>query len=170
MRGRWGGTQDGRQARLRSEPPPDRLILALANLVQGAVRNTNRVVDHALAEGVPVLVPCACAVDVGDERCVCQLSLALPDRWMRAARNSRVAGLAVGPLPRRTCILCRVGDHDLAPTYEASVSVVGHGPMAPMRIVAPRRRPAKVMQARAPRAGALPPEAVGAQMTASGVQ
>jgi len=117
-----------------------------------------------------VLVPCACAVDIGDERCVCRLSLALPDRWMRAARSRRAAGQSVGPLPGRTCVLCRAGDHDLAPTYEVSVSVVGHGPAAPARVVVPRRRSAKVTQTRATRAGALPPEAVGAQMAAAGVR
>jgi hypothetical protein len=145
-------------------------VLALANLVRGAVRNTNRVVDHALAEGVPVLVPCACAVDVGDERCVCRLSLALPDRWMRAARSRRAVGQSVGPLPRRTCILCRAGDPDFAPTYEAAVSVVGHDSMAPVRVVVPGRRSAKVAQTRATRAGALAPEAVGAQIAAAGVR
>jgi hypothetical protein len=145
------GEDGGRKAgtTLRSEPAPSPLVLALAEAVRGTIRNTNLMVDHAVAEGVPVLVPCACAVDIGDERCVCQLSLALPDRWMQGARSRRVAGQPVGPLPKRTCVLCRAGQHDLAPTYEMSVSVVGHGPMAPVRIVAPQRRSAKVTQARA---------------------
>jgi hypothetical protein len=154
----------------RLGPAPSPLVLALAEAVRGAVRNTNLVVDRALATGDPVLVPCACAVDVGDQRCVCGLSLPLPDRWMRAARTRRAARRAVGPLPRRTCVLCRADDHDLAPTYEMSISVVGHGPMAPVRVAAPRRRPAKATLARASRAGALPPEAVDAQKKAAGVR
>jgi hypothetical protein len=80
----------------RSGPAPSPLVLALAEAVRGAVRNTNLVVDHALATGVPVLVPCVCAVDIGDERCVCRLSLPLPDRWMRAARTRRSVGRSVG--------------------------------------------------------------------------
>jgi hypothetical protein len=151
-----------------SEPVQSPLILALAEVIRSAVRNTNLEVDHALASGLAVLVPCACAVDVGDQRCVCGLSLALPDRWIRAARTRRAARRAVGLLPRRTCALCRAGDHDLAPTYEVAVSVAGYGPMAPVRVVAPRRRSVRVTQARASRAGALPPEAVCAQKTAAG--
>lgn len=146
------------------------LVLALAEAVRGAVRNTNLVVDQALATGDPVLVSCACGVDVGDRRCVCGLSLALPDRWTRAARTRRMARRAVGPLPRRTCVLCEADDHDLAPTYEMAVSVVGYGPMAPVRVAAARRRSAKATLARASRAGALPPEAVVAQKKAAGVR
>jgi len=153
-----------------AEPEPSRLVLALAEAVRGAVRHTNRVVDHALSTGVPVLVPCAYAVDAGDERCTCGLGLALPDRWMRAARTRRAARGPVGPLPRLTCVLCRADDHDLTPSYEMSVSVVGHSPLAPVRIVALRRRSARVPQPRASRAGALPPEAVGAQKAAAGVR
>ena len=152
-----------------SEEKPSPLVLALAEAVRGAVRNTNRVVDHALATGVAVLVPCACAVDVDDQRCVCGLSVPLPDRWMRAARVRRAARRAVGPLPRRTCALCRADDHDLVPTYEMVVSVVGYGPSLPVRVAAPRRRSARVTLARASRAGALPPEAVEAQKKAAGV-
>lgn len=139
------GEDGGRKAgtTLRSEPAPSPLVLALADAVRSAVRNTNLVVDHAVSEGVTVLVPCACAVDIDDEGCVCQLSLALPDRWMQAARSRRMTRRPVGPLPKRTCVLCRAGQHDLAPTYEMSVSVVGHGPMAPVRtsrLSAARRR------------------------------
>lgn len=152
-----------------SEAKPSPLMLALAEAVRGAVRNTNLVVDHALATGDPVLVSCACAVDVGERRCVCGLSLALPDRWMRAARTRRAARRGVGPLPRRTCGLCNADDHDLAPTYEMAVSVVGYGPMAPLRVAAPRGRTAMASQARAKRAGALPPDAVVAQKKAAGV-
>jgi hypothetical protein len=53
-----------------SEPVGDPLVLALAEAIRGAVRNTNHVADHALANGVAVLVPCTCAVDVGRDRCV----------------------------------------------------------------------------------------------------
>jgi hypothetical protein len=152
-----------------SEPAPSPLVLALAELIRSAVRNTNLVVDHALASGVPVLVPCACSVDIGDERCVCGLSLLLPNRWIRAAGTRRAARQPTGPLPHRTCILCRADNHDLAPTYEVTISVVGYGPMAPVRVVAPRRRSAKATLARASRAGAHPPEAVEAQKKAAGV-
>ncbi len=155
---------------LGSEPTPSPLVLALADAIRGAIRNTNLVVDHALASSAAVLVPCVCAVDIGDERCVCRLSLPLPNRWMRAARTRRAARRSVGPLPHRMCVLCRADDHDLAPTYEMAVSVVGYGPMAPVRVVAPRRRPAKVTQARANRAGALPPDALEAQKKAAGVR
>lgn len=153
-----------------SEAKPSPLVLALAGAVRSVVRSTNLVVDHALATSDPVLVPCACAVDVGDQRCVCGLSLSLPDRWVRAARTRRAAQGAVGPLPRRTCALCRANDHDLAPTYEVAISVVGYGPMAPVRVAAPGRRAARVTQARASRAGALPPEALEAQRKAAGVR
>ena len=153
-----------------SEPAPSPLVLALAEVIRSAVRNTTLVVDHALANGAPVLVPCVCAVDIGDERCVCGLGLPLPDRWMRAAGTRRAARQPIGPLPHRTCILCRADDHDLAPTYEMAISVVGYGPMAPVRVVAPRRRSAKVTLARASQAGALPPEAVAAQKQAAGVR
>ncbi len=149
---------------------PSPLVLALAEAVRGAVRNTNLVVDHAIATGDPVLVSCACAVDVGVQRCICGLSLTLPDRWMRAARTRRSARRAVGPLPRRTCALCKADDHDLAPTYEMTISVVGYGPTAPVRVVAPRRRSAKVTQARAIRAGVPPPDAVEAQRKAAGIR
>ena len=153
-----------------SEARPSPLVLALAGVIRSAVRNTNLVVDHAVATGVPVLVPCVCAVDIGDQRCVCGLGLPLSDRWMRAARSRRAARRAVGLLPRRTCILCRADDHDLAPTYEMAISVVGYGPMPPVRVAAPRRRSARVTQARARRAGALPPEAVEAQKKAASVR
>ena len=153
-----------------SEARPSPLVLALAGVIRSAVRNTNLVVDHALATGVPILVPCACAVDIGNQRCVCALGLPLSDRWMRAARTRRAARRAVGLLPRRTCILCRADDHDLAPTYEMAISVVGYGPMAPVRVAAPRRRSAKVTLARASRAEALPPKAVEAQKEAAGVR
>ncbi len=153
-----------------SQPAADPLVLALAELIRSAVRNTNLVVDHALANGVPALVPCACSVDIGDRRCVCGLSLPLPDGWMRAARARRAARQPVGLLPHRTCILCRADDHDLAPTYEVTIPVVGYGPMAPVRVVAPRRRSEKVTLARASRAGAQPPEAVEAQKKAAGVR
>jgi hypothetical protein len=153
-----------------SEAKASPLVLALAGAVRSVVRNTNLVVDHTLATCNPVLVPCACAVDVGDQRCVCALSLPLPDRWMRAARTRRAARRAVGLLPRQTCALCRADDHDLAPTYEMAISVVGYGPMAPVRVAAPLRRSARVTRARANRAGALPPEAVGAQRKAAGVR
>jgi hypothetical protein len=64
-----GGPSDGRWVMSSvSEPVPSPLVLALAEAIRGAGRNTNLVVDHAVAEGVAVLVPCACAVDVGDER------------------------------------------------------------------------------------------------------
>jgi len=62
-----------------SEPAPSPLVLALAEVIRSAVRNTNLVVDHAVATGVPVLVPCVCAVDIGDQRCVCGLGLPLSD-------------------------------------------------------------------------------------------
>lgn len=39
-----------------SEAKPSPPVLALAGAVRGAVRNTNLVVDHALATGDPVLV------------------------------------------------------------------------------------------------------------------
>jgi hypothetical protein len=110
-----------------SEANASPLVLALAEAVRGAVRNTNLVVDYAVATGVAALVPCACAVDVGDRRCVCGLSVPLPDRWTRAARTRRAARRAVGPLPRRTCALCRADDHDLAPTYKVAVSIVWSG-------------------------------------------
>jgi hypothetical protein len=151
-----------------SQARPSPLVLALAEAVRGAIRNTNLVVDHALATGDPVLVSCACAVDVGDQRCVCGLSVPLPDRWVRAARTRRAARRAVGPLPRRRCALCKADDHDLAPTYEMTVSVAGHGPMAPVRVAAPRRRSARMTLARASRSGALPPEAVEAQKKSAG--
>ena len=151
-----------------SVPGASPLVLALAEVIRRAVRNTNLVVDHALAKGVPVLVPCTCAVDVGDQRCVCGLSVPLPDRWVRAARTRRAARRAVGPLPRRRCALCKADDHDLAPTYEMAISVVGHGPTAPVRVAAPRRRSARMTLARASRSGALPPEAVEAQKKAAG--
>lgn len=153
-----------------SEARPSPLVLALAEAVRGAVRHTNLLVDHALATGDPVLVSCACAVDVGDQRCVCGLGLALPDRWTRAAEAHRAFRRAVGPLPLRTCALCRAGDHELAPTYEVTVSVVGYGPTTPVRVAAPRRRSARAAQARASRAGALPPEAVEAQRRAAGTR
>lgn len=153
-----------------SEARPSPLVLALAEVIRSAVRNTNLVVDHALAKGVPVLVPCVCAVDIGEERCVCGLGLPLPDRWMRAAGTRRAARQPIGLLPGRTCILCRADDHFLAPTYETAISVVGYGPMAPVRVAAPRRRSAKVTQARASRAGALPSEAVETQKKAAGVR
>ena len=57
---------------------------------------------------------------------------------MRGARARRAARRAVGPLPRRTCALCRADDHDLVTTYEVAVSVVGYGPMAPVRVAAPQ--------------------------------
>ena len=131
---------------LASGQAPSPLELALAGLIRSAVRNTNLVVDHALASGVPVLVPCGCAVDIGEERCVCGLGLPLPDRWMRAVRRRRAARRPVGLLPHRTCILCQAHDHDLAPTYEVAIS------------------------AQKTAAGALPPEAVEAQKTAAGVR
>ena len=155
---------------LVSQARPSPLVLALAEVIRSAVRNTNLVVDHALASGLAVLVPCACAVDVGDQRCVCGLSLALPDRWMRAARTRRGARRSVGLLPHRTCVLCQANDHDLAPTYEMAISIVGYGPTAPVRVAAPRRRSAKVTLARASQAEALPPEAVEAQKKAAGVR
>lgn len=123
------------------------LVLALAEAIQSAVRNTNRVTDHALANGGAVLVPCACAVDVGRDRCVCGLSLPLPDRWMRAARTRRAAGRSVGRLPRRVCVLCRSGDHDFAP-HDVAVSLVGHGDIGPIRVALPRRSSATLTQAR----------------------
>ena len=153
-----------------SEAKASPLVLALAAVVRSAVRNTNLVVDHALASGMPVLVPCACAVDVGDERCVCGLALPLPDRWMRAARSRRAARQPVGLLPHRTCTLCRADDHDLVLTYEMAISVVGYGPMPPVRVASPRRRSTKLTLARASRAAALPPETVEAQKKAAGVR
>lgn len=84
---------------LMSEARPSPLVLALAEAVRSAVQNTNLVVDHSLATGDPVLVPCACAVDIGDQRCACGLSLALPDRWMRAARARRAARRASARSP-----------------------------------------------------------------------
>ncbi len=155
---------------LGSKPAPSPLVLALADGVHGAIRNTNLVIDRAVTTGVAVLVRCACAVDVGDQRCVCGLSLPLPDRWIRAARTRRAARQPIGPLPHRTCILCRADDHDRAHTYEMAISVVGYVPMAPVRVAASRRRSVKVTQARASRAGALPPEAVEAQQKAAGVR
>lgn len=155
---------------LGSESVSSPLVFALAEAIRGAVRNTNRIVDHALASDLAVLVPCVCSVDVGDQRCVCRLSLPLPDRWMRAARTRRTSRRSVGPLPRRTCSLCRVDDHDLGAPFEMSVSIAGHGPMAPMRVAPPSRRSAKVTQVRASRAGALPPDAVAAQKVAAGVR
>jgi len=155
---------------LASERAPSPLVLALAEVIRSAVRNTNLVVDHAIASGEAVLVPCDCVVDIGQERCVCRLGLPLPDRWIRAARNRRAARRPVGLLPHRTCILCRADNHDLAPTYEVAISVVGHGSMAPVRVASPRRRSTKVAAARASRAGAWPPEAVEAQKAAAGVR
>ena len=120
--------------------------------------------------GVAVLVPCACAVDVGRDRCVCGLSLPLPDRWMRAAGIRRAERRSVGRLPRRTCVLCRSGKHDLAPTHDVAVSVVGQGDMGPVRVALLRRRSTAVIRVRASRAGALPPDAAAEQRRAAGIR
>ena len=50
------------------------------------------------------------------------------------------------------------------------VSIVGPGPVARVRAAAPRPHSATLTQARASRAGALPPEAVETQRKAAGVQ
>lgn len=90
------------------------------------------------------------------------------DRWMRAARGLRQARRPIGPVPHRTCTLCRSGDHDLVPTYDVKVSVVGYGPVAPVRVATPRTRRTKADRLREMRAGAQPPDAVDAQWRAAG--
>ena len=136
--------------------PADPLVRALAETITSASRRTNIYLRRQLKAGEPIVEPCSCHVDIGDDRCVCAVDVPVAAAWRRAAARHIAAGESVGMPPRRRCWLCTSDDHDLAPTHLVMVSVAGSDCETSVRVASPRGRRKRDEVERASRAGAFP--------------
>lgn len=133
----------------------DPLVRALAEMVRSAVDNDQRLVVWALETGAVLAEPCSCRIDVGDKQCVCNVEPRTPHAYMIRAAARVAAGRFVGMPPRRRCLLCLRGDHDLADTRIVEI-VAPDGQTGGFRIAAPQRRSKRQDRERAERARAFP--------------
>lgn len=145
-------------------PPADPLVRALADMIISASRRTNLYVRRQLEAAEPIVEPCNCQVDIGDERCVCAVEVPVSAAWRRAAARHVAAGESVGIRPRRHCRLCTSGDHDLAATHLVRVSVAGSDRETSVRVASPQGRRKRDAEERASRARAFPSGTWEAQM------
>jgi hypothetical protein len=133
----------------------DPLVRALAEMVRSAVDNEQRLVGWAIKTGTALAQPCHCRVEIGDNQCICNVEPSIPRAYLIRASARLAAGRFVGMPPRRRCLLCLQGDHDLAET--TIIKIVGRdGQAGEIRIAAPRRRTRRQDRDRADRARAFP--------------
>ena len=148
----------------------DPLILALAQAVRSAARRRLQLVTWAVENEAELVEPCACRRRDVAEGCVCNVELPIGARWMRAATTRVRAGRPPGgPPPRRSCRLCRDGDHDLEPTMPIRITSSDGAELGTSWVAVRVRRSRKADGVRALRAGGLPPGTHHEQMRAAGL-
>jgi hypothetical protein len=133
----------------------DPLVRALAEMVRSAVDNEQRLVAWAVETGATLVRPCHCRVDVGDKQCICDVEPPLPRAYMIRASARLSTGRFVGMPPRRRCLLCLQGDHDLAETTIMKI-VRPDGQTGEVRIAGRHRRTKRQDRSRAEKARAFP--------------
>ena len=148
----------------------DPLFLALAGAIRSAVRRRVHLVTWAVENDVELVEPCGCQRRTIQEGCVCKVELPTGARWMRAAANRIRDGRAPGgPPPRRSCPLCRGGDHDLEPMVPIRVNASDGTELGTSWVAVRVRRSAKADRGRCERAGCPPPGTHDAQTRAAGL-
>ena len=148
----------------------DPLILALAQAVRSAARRQVQLVRWAVENGVELVEPCACQRRGVEEGCVCNVEVPLGARGMQAATERGRAGRTPGgPPPRRSCRLCREGDHDLEPAMPIRITSSDGAELGTSWVAVRVRRSRKADLIRALRAGGVPPGTHDEQMRAAGL-
>lgn len=148
----------------------DPLILALAQAVRSAARRQVQLVTWAVENEVDLVEPCGCRRRDVAEGCVCNVEVPIDARWMQAATKRVRAGRPPGgPPPRRSCRLCRDGDHDLEPTMPIRIASSDGSELGTSWVAVRVRRSRKTDDIRALRAGGLPPGTHDKQMRAAGL-
>lgn len=142
---------------------------AFAYAKELALANIERRVRWAMRTGDPLVEPCRCRAIVGDQVCDCDVEPAVPNAYMIRARRHLERGEPVHFPPRRTCLLCLRGDHDLTQAVIASVSVARPDGTrsTPLQVPIPVQRSRRVDVGRAERAKAFPAGTSDAQRAAS---
>lgn len=133
----------------------DTLVLALARMVEEAIRGEQRWIRWAIETGATPVKRCNCQIVIGEEGCVCSVELALPRAYLIRAKRRLECGKFVGiPPHKRRCILCLRGEHDLDMTTR--VTVVAHDDRAinEFRTPTPAHRSKRNDRERAEKAGA----------------
>ena len=142
---------------------------ALAYAKEEALANIARRVRWAIRTGNPLVGRCRCRALVGDQVCDCDVEPAAPNAFLIRARQHLERGEPVRFPPRRRCLLCLRGDHDLADAVFASVTMAlpDGSRSAPLQVPVPIRRSKRTDIGRAERARAFPAGTGDAQRAAS---
>jgi hypothetical protein len=143
---------------------------ALAYAKEVALANVERRVRWASRTGESLAERCSCRTTVGEQVCDCDVEPALPNAYMIRARRHLERGEPVRFPPRRRCLLCLRGDHDLADAVMATVTMArpNGSRSAPLHVSVPVRRSKRIDVGRAERARAFPAGTGEAQRAASG--
>jgi hypothetical protein len=137
-------------------PLSDPLVDILARMVQSAIEADQRLVTWALESGATLVEPCRCRARLGEQACSCKVEPAVTRAYMIRAAARLQRRKFVGMPPRRRCLLCLRGDHDLVDTMAVTL-VLPDGTIArTMRLPGLRRRSRKRDFERAERAHAFP--------------
>src|ERR1035437_685583 len=141
---------------------------ALAYAREEALANVARRVRWAIRTGNPLVERCRCRAVVGDQVCDCDVEPPVPNAYMIRARQHVARGEPVRFPPRRRCLLCLQGEHDLADAVFASVTMArpDGSRSAPLHVPVPVRRSKRADLGRAKRAKAFPAGTSDAQRVA----
>jgi hypothetical protein len=148
---------------------PEGLASILARMVVEVIEADQKLVIWALAAGETPVERCPCRVKVGDLACVCNVEPAVPRAFMLRAAARLERGRFVGGPPRRRCLLCLQGDHDLVETIPVRLVGPDGTPAGSMRAPGIRRRSKRQDRERAERAHAFPAGTRDLQMQAAGI-
>src|ERR1035437_753150 len=142
---------------------------ALAYAMEEALANVARRVRWAIRTGIPLVERGRCRAIVGDQVGTCDVEPAVPNAYIIRAGGPGGRAEPVRFPPRRKCLLCLQGEHDLADAVFASVTMArpDGSRSAPLRVPVPIRRSKRTNIGRAERARAFPAGTGDAQRAAS---
>jgi hypothetical protein len=146
----------------------DALASIIARMVLEVIEADRRLLTWAIESGVTPAERCSCRARVANCACVCMVEPALPRAFMIRAAARLQAGKDPGYPPRRRCLLCLRGDHDLVETIPAKI-VALDGRVGSMMVPGWRSRSKRYELDRATRAHAYPPGTRDSQRDAAGL-
>jgi len=147
----------------------DPLVMALARMVRSAIENNQRLVKWAVETETVLVEPCRCRLIIGEQGCVCNVEVQVPRAYMIRAKAHLARNETVGIPPRRKCLLCLAGEHDLDRTFLMTTVGPDGQELGRSRTTMHARRSKKANQMRADRARALPAGTAEQQRLAAGI-
>ena len=150
-------------------PLSDHLVDILARMVQSAIDGDQRLVSWAIESGTALVEPCCCRAFVREQACACKVEPAVPRAYMIRATARLARGEFVGMPPRRRCLLCLLGNHDLVETMLVRVVAPDGTLVQTTHLPGIRHRSKRSDLERSERAHAFPPGTQQAQSRAAGM-